>query len=87
MIIHRYEISPPTGHLSVELPADAEVLSVGYWKGGISLWVLIDEATVLKRERHFVAIGTAQMFETSPEHFLGTVLMPDHGLAWHIFEV
>jgi len=68
----------------VEIPSDAEVLSVQEQAGIIQLWALVDpeRPTV---ERVFSVLGTGWSLDDEPGKYTGTVVV---GMfVWHIFEV
>lgn len=75
---------------TVELPIDAEVLSVGPPRDGsdqLDLWALVHVDEPQTVPSHFRVVGTGNPVPDDCGRFVGTV--PTHGgaLIWHVFEV
>lgn len=70
------------------MPENAEILSVANQRETLCLWALVDPEA-LKKERHIRIIGTGNNIHHSfyKEKFIGTVLMENGFLVWHVFEV
>jgi hypothetical protein len=83
----KYELQP--GRTSLVLPAGSRVLSVGYQRGAVVMWVLalVDKAP--SSEHHFLAVGTGHPYDSEAfGPFIGTVRFPEDegGLVFHVFE-
>ena len=86
MTIWRYPL-PVTDHQTISLPLGARVLSVGHQHNEPSIWVLVDENTTFSTPRTFHMLGTG--YPTGgicSMHFLGTLLLHDGSLVFHVFE-
>jgi len=69
---------------TVQMPAGAEVLSIGVQREQVCLWALVDPLQPVE-PRRFVVVGTGW---DVPGHgrFLGTVLLASGELVFHIWE-
>jgi len=69
------------------LPLDAEILSVGLQRGVICLWAKVDTEVEGREIHEFRIVGTGHPVPRSEESkFLGTVIMDNVGLVFHVFE-
>jgi hypothetical protein len=73
------------GSQTIEMPHDAEFLSVQLQNEKICVWALIDTEKLIDLE-YFVIQGTGLPFPDKPKYlqFLGTI-QPNTGLVWHVF--
>jgi len=71
---------------TIELPRGARVLSVDAQGGNTVLWALVNPDEDMT-ERTFRICGTGHPVCPDPGTFIGTVLMAEGGLVWHVFEV
>ena len=86
--VYKYVIDDPQG-TSMNLPANAEILTIGLQYGKINIWAEVPE-TWEKNERIFCAIATGERFDKSCHRYVGTVQVPSTPLGelvWHIYEV
>lgn len=87
--IYKYKLSVPSFHQSIEMPAEAKVLSVQYQDVGgcqdLMLWaeVPLHAPTV---SRYFDIYGTGETFNPNNLAYIATVQSP-HGFVWHVYEV
>lgn len=91
--IHKFIIEPG-GTRNISMPAGAEVLSVHVQRGEVCMWALVDtEARMVNRK--FGVFGTGHTVDPCPQgdhlgpnrwHFLGTVLLENDSLVFHVFE-
>ena len=84
--IFKYQI-PVTGEFIVEMPTEAEVLTVQIQFGRPCIWVLVDPSKEEVEERKFGFVGTgnpAPFLEIA--NYIGTVQQNQGGLIWHLFE-
>jgi len=88
-IIYKYEL--PIGDTHLELPIEANVLSVQEQNGKVCMWVQHDTSYV-KETRKFVVFATGQklpsdLFILSRLAFLDTVQLMNGALVFHVYEV
>lgn len=87
LAIYKYPMPVPSDLDVLDMPAGARVLSVAVQDGVPCVWALVDPAAPL-RPRAFAWRGTghdASGLEAA--RFVGTVLMADGRLVFHLFEV
>lgn len=86
--IFKYTI--PVGNtVIVEMPEGAEILSVGNQSEEIQAWAMVNNSPNVDMEsRKFRVFGTVHELpdDTSELLFLGTVLLFDRRVAFHVFE-
>jgi len=72
----------------IEVPLGTTLLSTGWDpKSGVCVWGRVpDPNTVRTEKRRIIVIGTGQEYPNILAKFLGTVIMFDSGLVWHIYE-
>lgn len=72
---------------TVEMPVGAEILHVGEQYGRLCLWALVNTSAPVTRRRFLVA-GTGHDVPASASRgrFIGTALMHDGGLVFHVWE-
>lgn len=82
--IHKYTLDV-VGERTIQMPENAEFLSVQVQHGEICMWFLVDtgEAEI---SRKFTVIGTGWEMPNQAVQHLGTVQMEGGSLVWHIFE-
>lgn len=79
-VIYKYTVSP---RFEIELPEDAQVLSVQNQADTAQMWVLLDpDAPTVKRT--FSAIPTGKSFNASSMRYIGTFQMD--WMVFHLFE-
>ena len=85
--VYKYTIAPdPTQH--IDLPNGAEILKVEMQQNIPCIWVLVDVDFTHMERRWFRLVGTGQEFEHDERHqYIGTFLMYEGTLVWHLFEV
>ena len=81
MKIYKYILTAPD--CLIEMPLDAEILSVAVQRENICLWAKVRE-DVPSEVRRFVSYGTGD--EVRGE-FLGTVLLYQGIIVMHVFEI
>ena len=69
---------------SVQLPAGAHLLSVAVQADRPYAWALVDPKRPLHSYRLHV-FGTGHQVTDNPGRFLGTFLLPEDGLVFHVF--
>lgn len=94
--IYKYDLTPEiiqglwsTDTKKVSLPESHMILDVQWNRGGIQLWVQIDESTPLV-EREFIIVGTGREDDRIAEEeimYIGTVQQPvvSHPQVWHVY--
>lgn len=71
----------------LEMPIDAEILTVQYQFGSVCIWALVDY-TNENESRLFGVIPTGQLFnEKEIRKYLGTVQENGGQFIWHVFEL
>ena len=82
--IYKYPI-PIQDYIKIDLPKNAEVLCVKTQNGEPYIWVLVDTDEE-KETRDFRLFGTGNYFDLSEYKYIGTFLIYDDLLVWHLFE-
>src|SRR6266550_3975656 len=72
----------------LEMPSGAVPLSFGVQRGRLCLWAAVDEAEPGREWRRFLLRGTGppHQFDFSLSRFIGTVVLDDLGLVFHLFD-
>ena len=73
----------------LRMPANAQILSVGNQREQLCLWALVDTQTTVTEGRHFRIAGTGHPVsdgDASDYIYIGTAIMMDGALVWHVFE-
>lgn len=84
MVIWKYEVTP---NMMLNLPYDAQVLSVQVQYGKPQMWILLDPDTS-KVARRFMSVPTGLEFEVNTNFkYIGTFLINNDSLVFHLFEV
>jgi len=84
--IFKYHLAV-TDFQQIEMPEDAEILSLQIQKGKLCLWALIDIDKVLKY-REFRMFGTGHLIPNDENlKYIGTFQLFDGGLMFHCFEI
>jgi hypothetical protein len=75
-----------TDEQAVFLPVGAKILSVHMQQGQLCLWFLC-EPNPMQERRTILVRGTGHFINPSQiKQFIGTVLMHNDNLVWHVFE-
>jgi len=85
--IYKYNLEI-TDRQSLELPKNADILSVKNQDNKLCLWAYVDTEIEEKTIHEIEVFGTGNpIFENSKtvREFLGTCVMPN-GLVWHVFK-
>ena len=85
MKIYKYEIEV-TDQQTLQLPQQAEILSIQLQDGKIVLWALVDDKCELIKDNRFIeCYGTGHEIDDASELlFLDTIQY--RGGVWHFFE-
>jgi len=96
MVIIRYDLEDVPGANIIQVPKGAKVLTAQWHpaKGGISLWVSLDEMKSSERAesegRLFVVAGTGGFFmddvSVKDAVYINTCQESQGTLIWHVFE-
>lgn len=84
--IYKYEISPDINY--IEIPKDAEILSLHVQNNKPCIWVLVDTEKDIE-ERYFEFFGTGHYIPCDmgiDRKFIGTFLIDSDSLVFHLFE-
>lgn len=87
LTIWKFPLRLSTHVQTIDMPANAEVLSAGNQFDVICLWARVDP-TAAMAPRTFAIVGTGH--EAPPPHearFIGTVMMSGGTFVWHLFEL
>ncbi len=78
-----------TGVTELNLPHNAEILSVNQQKEELFLWAEVDQSNPLPLEKRiFVSIMTGEIFsENVNKKYIGTVLLNSGSFVVHVFEI
>lgn len=83
--VWKYQIAP--GHRRLlDLPLNAEPLSVGVQDGTVVMWCLVNPEETFMVTRQFTAMPTGDKTDDEIVQFVGT-FSPGHGDIFHLFEV
>ena len=70
----------------IEMPRGAQVIHVGVQANTICLWAIVDTACPVER-RSFAILATGHLnFNPEIMRHLGSVIMNEGALVWHVFE-
>lgn len=72
----------------IELPSDARILSIGNQREKLCLWYEFSERISGKKTTTILIVGTGNKGPEThiADRFIGTVLMMEGDLVWHVFE-
>lgn len=81
-VIYKYKV-PASSKYSLFLPKGSRPLHIGYMHGDMYVWV---ELTMSEEKENIdlYIVATGESFQVLGA-FLGTVLMQDQGLVWHVY--
>lgn len=82
--IWKYKIDV-TDRQMIEMPCGAELLSVGVQDGHPVLWALVNP-THYQPYRVLRIYGTGHPVDDEPKRFVGTFMLHDGALVFHVFE-
>lgn len=68
----------------VNMPLNAEILTVQNQNGAACLWALVDPEQQIVEARAFEVIGTGNPIGDGRRRYIGTFQQPP--LVWHVFE-
>jgi len=86
-VVHKFAI-PIKAEFCINMPLEAQILSVAAQRGSPYLWALVNPS-VVKSTRKFAMHGTGDTITKSPGdkyEFIGTVLLEDGDAVFHLFE-
>ena len=69
---------------SIQMPMDAQILTVQNQNGEEHLWALVNPNNELET-RKFLIVGTGQSFDDTDTKYIGTFQQPP--FVWHLFEL
>lgn len=73
-------------NITLEIPKGAHILSVHVQDGSVCMWAKVDP-TADTESRKFMVVGTGDDIPAESTIFIGTVLMHDAALVFHVFEL
>lgn len=68
----------------IELPAEAQILTVAMQQERMMMWALVDDEAP-KEERRFIVFGTGEVIPRGNFQWIATV--QDGNFVWHLFEI
>jgi len=68
----------------IDIPRGAKFLSVGVQRGKVCLWVQVD-SDAPKESQLIVMHGTGHPMKSDSMQFIGTVMLYDGDLVFHVF--
>lgn len=71
---------------SIEMPKDAEIISLQVQHGVPCIWAIVDTDKE-KESRVFHTYGTGQKFYPKGAQFVGTYLIHQDRLVYHVFDI
>lgn len=72
----------------IEMPAGAEILSIGNQRETICLWARVETEKTNKETRRFVIVGTGHGApDAVGSKLIGVVMMQGGDLIFHVFEI
>jgi hypothetical protein len=77
---------PGPDAFTIEMPAGAEVMAVHMQHGQPQMWALVDPSRPAEARRFRIA-GTGHPINEQIEQYVGTFLMYEGELVFHVFEV
>ena len=81
-VVWKYELTPA---IIIEMPRGAQILSVAEQNNKICLWALVDPYAETEA-REFHVFGTGHEISIKSLNFVGTALLNNAGLVFHVFE-
>ena len=72
--------------VNIDLPKDAEILTIDMQFGSLQLWALVDPLKPLQK-RIFRMAGTGHPIENENLDYINTFQEMGGSLIWHIFEI
>ena len=87
MRILQYEITLPglDGSGFITLPLGSRILHVNAQDARLFLWARVPDADAPMRTMRLEVVGTGEEFSDDGRAYLGTVMMRELGLVWHVF--
>jgi hypothetical protein len=79
----------PEHRQTVSMPVGAQILHVDEQRsdGFLCLWALVSAAPTRHEPREILVVGTGHEEVPDDVLYIGTVLMENRLLVWHVFEV
>ena len=75
-----------TDEQQIQMPAGAQILSVGVVQERIQLWAMVDPMTPMAQNRRIVMVGTGHILPPAHGRFIGTVSLLNGALILHVFD-
>ncbi|MCP4552476.1 MAG: hypothetical protein GY834_10655 [Bacteroidetes bacterium] len=86
LVIYKYPVIP-NDEICIEMPEDAQILTVDTQFGKPQIWALVNPQNPLEK-RHFRMAGTGHSIDEKQNlHHLGTFQMDEGTLIFHLFEI
>ncbi len=85
-VIYKYELPAPANHFEIEAQVGAQWLHVDVQSGRPYLWALVDPTADTELYK-FRWAGTGQSIGDDVGEYVGTFMMLEGALVWHIFKM
>jgi len=87
--IHKYLLSNPTeeGAIKINLPFEAEILTIQEQHGAVYLWALVDTENVPYKERIIKIVGTGHATNFTNAKYITTLQFRQGHLIFHFFDM
>ena len=85
-VIYKYTLKKTANNeICAEMPFNAKIISVGYQRGDIQVWAIVNPSDKDFHTVFFNVYGTGHEVNKIEGKFLGTVVWPDGSLVFHIY--
>ena len=84
MTIWKYPITP-NENMFIDMPKGAQIIHINTQHGSPHLWAIVDPSEP-KETRVFGVYGTGHTLPESPKSHVGSFLMYNDNLVFHVFE-
>lgn len=86
--VFKYTLDPSLGDVCmIDMPLSAHPIHVAEQYGSICLWAVVDGDTSATESRIFRIAGTGHEMDHEDIVHIGTVLLANGSLVFHVFEV
>jgi putative transposon-encoded protein len=83
MQVYKYDLEI-TDQQIIEMPVDANLLTVQLQNGNLKLWAAVDSNIMTKRS--IIILGTGHKINYIPKKYIGTFQMMNGKLVFHVFD-
>lgn len=83
--IHKFPLEI-TDVQTINIEPNASLLSVAFQRDTLCVWAEVADDRAYAHPRNIWIVGTGNPMPDADLHFIGTVLMEEVGLVWHVYE-